>query len=262
MDELLSEFLTETNESLSTLDVEVVNLERNPDNPDLIDNIFRLVHTIKGTCGFLGLRRLEAVAHASENVLGKIRDGALVVSAEGVSLILASLDRIKDILGALEATESEPDGNDGELIRQLDAMAEGAAAPASDVVPEPESEPEPVEAPVEPDPGLSRALKPGEVSLEELERVFQETASEVAAPAPKLAAQGRPGADGERRILHRQPVNPRQCRSAGKPYDHGERAGADPQPVVADGPHPGRQRVQGFAAAAQPRDHRACRKAS
>ena len=71
MDDLLSEFLTETSESLSTLDVELVKLEQNPNDPDILSNIFRLVHTIKGTCGFLGLPRLEAVAHAGENVLGK-----------------------------------------------------------------------------------------------------------------------------------------------------------------------------------------------
>lgn len=62
MDDLLSEFLTETAESLSVLDVELIKLEQTPDDPDLLSGIFRLVHTIKGTCGFLGLPRLEAVA--------------------------------------------------------------------------------------------------------------------------------------------------------------------------------------------------------
>lgn len=80
MDDLLSEFLTETNENLAVLDVELVKLEQNPNDPGLLSNIFRLVHTIKGTCGFLGLPRLESVAHAGENVLGKFRDGELHVS--------------------------------------------------------------------------------------------------------------------------------------------------------------------------------------
>ena len=75
MDDLLNEFLTETSENMDTLDVELVKLEQNPDDPELLGNIFRLVHTIKGTCGFLGLPRLESVAHAGENILGKIRDG-------------------------------------------------------------------------------------------------------------------------------------------------------------------------------------------
>ena len=104
MDDLLVEFLTETNESMETLDVELVKLEQNPKDPELLSNIFRLVHTVKGTCGFLGLPRLEAVAHAGENVLGKIRDGELEVTPVAISLVLASLDRIKMILAEIEAT--------------------------------------------------------------------------------------------------------------------------------------------------------------
>ena len=97
MDDLLVDFLTETNESLAELDVALVTLERTPDDESTLSFIFRLVHTIKGTCGFLGLPRLERVAHAGENVLGKIRDKALVVTPDIVSQILMALDRIKTI---------------------------------------------------------------------------------------------------------------------------------------------------------------------
>ena len=116
MDELLREFLTDAAESLTTLDVELVKLEKTPDDPALLGNIFRMVHTVKGTCGFLGLPRLEAVAHSAENVLGKFRDGELVVTERAVSLILESIGRIKDILSELEANEAEPDGDDKGLI--------------------------------------------------------------------------------------------------------------------------------------------------
>ncbi len=137
MDDLLSEFLTETSESLSTLDVELVKLEQNPNDPDILSNIFRLVHTIKGTCGFLGLPRLEAVAHAGENVLGKIRDGELVVTPDAVTLVLESIDTIKYLLSELEQNETEPDGNDADLIARLNHFADtgtimgGSAAPAA-----------------------------------------------------------------------------------------------------------------------------------
>ena len=135
MDDLLSEFLTETNEALALLDLELVKLEQNPNDPGLLGNIFRLVHTIKGTCGFLGLPRLEAVAHASENVLGKFRDGEQKVTPHAVTLILASLDQIKSLLAQLEANEAEPAGEDSELIARLNALAAGdtgaAAAPAA-----------------------------------------------------------------------------------------------------------------------------------
>ena len=138
MDDLLSEFLTETNENLAVLDVELVKLEQNPNDIDLLSNIFRLVHTVKGTCGFLGLPRLESVAHAGENVLGKVRDGELEVTAQAVTLILACLDRIRSIMGDLEATGTEPEGDDSELIKSLNAFADGkSAAPAAAPAPAP-----------------------------------------------------------------------------------------------------------------------------
>jgi two-component system chemotaxis sensor kinase CheA len=190
MDDLLNEFLTETGESIDVVDVELVKLEQDPNNKEVLDNIFRLVHTIKGTCGFLGLPRLESVAHASENVLGKFRDGELQVSEHAVTVILESLDRIKEILAGLEATEEEPDGDDSELIGRLDAIAEGG-----DAAPAPEPEPDVVEGEII-DPGLGRSLKPGEVSLEELEAVFAATPGPDAGGAdePEPAAAAEPEA--------------------------------------------------------------------
>ena len=95
MDDLLREFLTETNESLDVVDVELVRFEQNPNNEKILANIFRLVHTIKGTCGFLGLPRLEALAHA-ETLMGKFRDGMPVTGA-AVTLILSTIDRVKQL---------------------------------------------------------------------------------------------------------------------------------------------------------------------
>ncbi len=131
MDELVGEFLTETNESLSVLDLELVKLEQDPNNKEIISSIFRVMHTIKGTCGFLGLPRLEKVAHASENVLGKLRDGTFLADQSVVSLILESIDRIKQIIGDLEKTGAEPAGDDTDLKNRLNALAEGGAAPAA-----------------------------------------------------------------------------------------------------------------------------------
>jgi len=166
MDDLLREFLTESAESLSALDLELVKLEQNPNDLDLLGNIFRLVHTIKGTCGFLGLPRLESVAHAAENVLGKVRDGELNVTPEIVDTILKSVDRIKGLLTTLEETEAEPEGNDNDLIDRLNAMAEGkeaapsapipvaeaapaAPAPVAQAAPEPQPQPQPHATPTE-----------------------------------------------------------------------------------------------------------------
>ncbi len=125
MDDLLSDFLTETNESLAELDVALVTLERTPDDAETLSFIFRLVHTIKGTCGFLGLPRLERVAHAGENVLGKLRDRSLTVTPAIVSDVLAAIDQIKAIVAGLTATGAEPAGDDTALIAALNATASG-----------------------------------------------------------------------------------------------------------------------------------------
>ena len=122
MDDLLREFLTETNESLERVDAELVRFEREPNNTNILGNIFRLVHTIKGTCGFLGLPRLEALAHAAETLMGKFRDG-MPVTADAVTLILTTIDRIKLILDEIESQEKEPDGGDTDLIERLGRRA-------------------------------------------------------------------------------------------------------------------------------------------
>jgi len=201
MDDLLREFLTETSESLDTVDNQLVRFEQEPNNAKILDNIFRLVHTIKGTCGFLGLPRLEALAHAAETLMGKFRDG-MPVTGEAVTLILTTIDRIKDLLAQLEANESEPEGEDRDLISELEAMVErGMAAMAAGAAPPPLVPAAPAAPPAAPavtqgsliDQTLERPLRPGEVSLDELERAFRETAIETPpahekAPEPKAAA--------------------------------------------------------------------------
>src|SRR3954469_22590292 len=148
MDDLLREFLTETNESLDTVDNQLVRFEQDPNNARILDNIFRLVHTIKGTCGFLGLPRLEALAHAAETLMGKFRDG-MPVTGEAVTLILSSIDRIKEILKGLESTHAEPEGADTDLIDALHAMVERGMghlkAPAPPIAVAPAADPQSAE---------------------------------------------------------------------------------------------------------------------
>lgn len=188
MDDLLSEFLMESSESLDVVDAELVKFEQDPNNAEILGNIFRLVHTIKGTCGFLELPRLEALAHAAETLMGKFRDG-VPVTKDAVSLILKSIDRIKELLAELEAQEgAEPEGNDKDLISELEVMAGYGEAPAA-VEPEPAPEPE---------PQIEEEVRPGEVSLDELERAFQDAPGmdgfDANAAALEAAAEAAAGA--------------------------------------------------------------------
>jgi two-component system chemotaxis sensor kinase CheA len=128
-EEILQEFLTESWENLGQLDSEIVLLEKNPKDAALLASIFRTVHTIKGTCGFIGLTRLGAMAHAAENVLGQLRDGTLEVTPRAISLVLRAVDVIKDLLQGLEATREEPAGDFSALVAELDAFADGKAPP-------------------------------------------------------------------------------------------------------------------------------------
>jgi len=177
MDDLIVEFLTETNESLMELDTDLIKLEQNPNDKDLISKIFRLMHTIKGTCGFLGLPRLETVAHRAENVMGRFRDGDLEVTPAYVSLILESLDRVRFLLGHIEENGTEPEGEDSDLIEKLDAVYEGrdggataAAAPGPS---------EPIEASVEFEaPSATESSEPEAIQTQQVE-----ASATTAAPA-------------------------------------------------------------------------------
>ncbi|HUA56409.1 MAG TPA: chemotaxis protein CheW [Candidatus Sulfotelmatobacter sp.] len=224
MDDLLSEFLTETSENLATLDLELVKLEQNPNDPGLVGGIFRIMHTIKGTCGFLGLPRLEHVAHASENVMGRIRAGELTPTPTIVSLILQSLDAIKGILAVLEATEAEPPGEDTELIARLNAVAEGtdpeaAAAATAPTAAPPPAEPAPAppaaEAPAQPPqptkpaetvPAVT-ASAPAEPKSTEVARVEPAAPPAEAAPAqPAHAEAPAPAAAGGESAVANQTI--------------------------------------------------------
>jgi len=193
MDDLLADFLTETHEGLTALDSALVRLERTPDDQQTLSEVFRIVHTIKGTCGFLGLSRLEALAHAAENVLGRYRDGTLPVLPSGITLILSALDRIKEIVAGLEATGAEPPGDDAALIAELDAAAEGrgatppvAAAEATPAVPdaEPPAEAAPASPMAPPAPAAPAAAAPaGEIPAP------AEAASSVAAQTIRVSVE-------------------------------------------------------------------------
>ncbi|MDQ6969734.1 MAG: chemotaxis protein CheW [Mariprofundus sp.] len=119
--ELLAEFLTESNENMASIEEQLMELEARPQDEELINAIFRVIHTVKGSCGFLGLSGLEKLAHAGENLLGKIRSLKFAVNEDLVSLLLDCADGINDYLQGLEANGAEPALDHSSVISRLQA---------------------------------------------------------------------------------------------------------------------------------------------
>ena len=122
MDELTREFLIESQEGLDRMERCLTELETRPDDAALLGDIFRSVHTIKGTTGFLGFKRLEKLAHAGENLLGLLRDGKLNADRSLISGLLHLLDGLRSILKLIETEACEGIGEDTELIAELEAL--------------------------------------------------------------------------------------------------------------------------------------------
>ena len=132
MDELLPEFLIESHEHLARFEVDLVALERTPDDAELLASVYRALHTIKGSCGFLGLPRLEKIAHGSESLLSRLRDGEIRLTPAHATLLLRAVDTIRIQLDALENEGAEANGDDSELIAAL-VGEEPSDAPAAPV---------------------------------------------------------------------------------------------------------------------------------
>lgn len=128
MDDLLAEFIAETRETLETISGEIVAWEANPMDRERLDAVFRFVHTVKGSCGFLDLTHLQRVSHEAENALADLRDGKREPTPRLVSAILAIVDRIGLIADALELGDEIDEEIDAPLIAALDASGDGEEA--------------------------------------------------------------------------------------------------------------------------------------
>jgi two-component system, chemotaxis family, sensor kinase CheA len=132
-DEIVREFLVESTENLDLLDRELVELEKDPRNRATLASVFRTIHTIKGTCGFLGFTKLESVAHVGENLLSKLRDGELALTRAITTALLQLVDAIRQMLHSIEAAGNEGDRNDESLIQTLTKLLRGAEAPKKQI---------------------------------------------------------------------------------------------------------------------------------
>lgn len=137
LDEIAQEFLVESYENLDELDRALVELEKEPGSRPLLASVFRTIHTIKGTSGFLAFNRLEAVTHVGENVLSKLRDGKLELTPEIATTLLRMVDVVRELLGAIERTGGEGDIDTAAVEAALARCLEPAETPAAPAEPEP-----------------------------------------------------------------------------------------------------------------------------
>ncbi len=133
MDEIVKDFLIESNENLDRLDQELVKLESEPSSKELLASVFRTIHTIKGSCGFLGFARLEKLAHAGESLLSRLRDGQMILNAEITSGLLAMVDAVRRMLAAIQTTGQDGEEDYAALIELL-ARLQGEPAAVSHAV--------------------------------------------------------------------------------------------------------------------------------
>lgn len=132
-EEILLAFLEESRENLDQLDRDLVDLEIRAGDPALLGRVFRVVHTLKGTCGFLGFPRLERLAHAGEDLLGALRSGDLILDKQMTSSLLRLVDATRAVLASIEATSGEPPEGHQELVLELRGHlpAEGGSSQAA-----------------------------------------------------------------------------------------------------------------------------------
>ena len=168
IDEIVQEFLVESHENLDQLDRDLVALEREPGSRDLLGSIFRTIHTIKGTSGFLAFGKLEAVTHVGENLLARLRDGKMSMTPQTTDVLLAMVDTVRDLLSAIEQHGNEGDAEVDAVVERISDLLEGRQ-PVVD------------EAAAAPDPGAQVEAQPVDV-VEPVAPVAEEAPAD-AAPA-------------------------------------------------------------------------------
>jgi two-component system chemotaxis sensor kinase CheA len=125
MDPIINEFLIESHENLDQLDRDLVDLEAHPGEKNLLASVFRTIHTIKGTCGFLGFAKLESITHVSENLLSKLRDGELDMTPDITNALLTMVDAVREILSNIEKNRSEGDIDYSDLVELMAYLQSG-----------------------------------------------------------------------------------------------------------------------------------------
>ena len=179
-DQILDEFLLEAGEIFDQLDIDFVQLEQTPEDKKLIGNIFRAMHTLKGSSGFFAFHRLEKVAHAGESLLSKLRDGIFTLNEEMTDVLLETSDRLRAIVDGVQKQRREPEGDDSVLIQNLKFLTDGGVGLPKTVSASP-APTTPVAAPVV--PAVEVVIESVPQAIVELEQEVLEVVKEVAIDA-------------------------------------------------------------------------------
>jgi two-component system chemotaxis sensor kinase CheA len=220
-DDIVKEFLIESYENLDRLDRDLVMLEKSPDDREILASVFRTIHTIKGTSGFLAFNKLGAVAHVGESLLGRLRDGQLALDGEITTALLTMVDAVRQMLTSIETSGLEGERDDSALISELTRLQHAEASDKGKAK----------------EPGKSKvaavAAGAGALSADASVKVASSGVSSkhgkievvtVAAEPGKAAAAGR-RTGPERRRQH----DPAGCQPARSPDESGGRTGAGAQ---------------------------------
>src|SRR4051794_41680092 len=187
LDDIVEEFLVESHENLDQLDSDLVALEQDPNSRERLSSIFRTIHTIKGTSGFLAFNRLEEVTHVGENMLSRLRDGELALTPTRTSVLLQMVDTVRSLLASIEASGGEGPVDVSTVVASITPALDDAPAPAPVAVPAPREA-----APEETTPAVAKApARKAPARKAPARKAPAKKAAPAKAPAAKKAAPAR-----------------------------------------------------------------------
>jgi two-component system chemotaxis sensor kinase CheA len=217
LDDIVEEFLVESHENLDQLDTDLVALEQEPNSRERLSSIFRTIHTIKGTSGFLAFNRLEEVTHVGENMLSRLRDGELALTPARTSVLLQMVDSVRALLTSIEASGGEGGVEVSGVVAAITAaMEDGPAAPAPVAIPAPRAK-APAKAAAKA-PAKTAAAKPPAKAPAKAAAATKAPVRKAATPRAKAAAA--PVAETPADLLEgANPVMPEEPTTADTPIE-------------------------------------------
>jgi two-component system chemotaxis sensor kinase CheA len=236
--EIIAEFLVESHENLDTLDRDLVALEQDPGSRDLLASIFRTIHTIKGTSGFLAFSRLEELTHVGENLLARLRDGQLTMTQSTTDVLLLMVDNVRALLDGIESSGSDEGFDVSEAVARVRAELDGPAGPGSAAEAAPAVE---HETPAAPEPATAEAAVagPNEAATPKARAPRRRTTTKAAAEPLAAEAAAEPESAGEPVVdkpATKPAVEPAPARP-GKPARPARAAAGTPTAAGASGEH-------------------------